>query len=187
MAKANALQKGDYVEIDNEPLRVVEHEFVKPGKGGAFVRLKLKSCLNSAVRKETYPSETDITAAEISSVPFQFLYAQGGEYHCMDTESYDQFVISAEEHKQKGQYMQEGGVYAMVQWNERIIDIELPLKIAYEVQEAAEMVRGNTVGGATKTVIIQNNIQVKVPLFIGKGDTILINTSTGKYVERVNR
>lgn len=164
----------------------MEHEFVKPGKGGAFVRLKLKSCLNSAVRKETYPSETDILIAEVVSTPFQFLYAQPGEYHCMNTESYEQFTIQAKEHEERGRYLREGAEYTAVVWNDRIIDIELPLKVGYEVQQASEAVRGNTVSGATKSVSIQNDIQVKVPLFIERGDVILINTSTGKYVERVS-
>ena len=186
MAKANSLQKGDYVEIDNEPLRVVEHEFVKPGKGGAFVRLKLKSCLNSAVRRETYPSETDIAEAAVLSTAFQFLYAEKSDYCCMNTETYEQFTIDIDTHREKGRYMKEGQEYGVVRWNERIIDIELPLKVTYEVQQAAPAVRGNTVSGATKGVAIQNDIQVQVPLFIEQGDTILVNTNTGKYVERVS-
>lgn len=186
MARANVLQRGNYIEIDNEPLRVVEHEFVKPGKGGAFVRLKLKSCLNGAVRRETFPSETDIAEAEVSSVSFQFLYVQQGEYHCMNTETYEQFPIHITEHEEKGRYMVEGEEYAAAYWNDTIIDIVVPLKIAYEVQEAAEALRGNTVSGTTKNVKVQNGIQVKVPLFIERGDRILVNTTTGKYVERVS-
>ena len=184
--KANALQNGDYVEVGNEPLQVIEHEFVKPGKGSAFVRLKLKSCINGAVRKETFSSEVHVKEADITVHPFQFLYAGQGQYHCMNTETYEQFTIDINTHQERGRYMQEGEEYSLKMWDDKaIVDINIPTKVAYEVCEAAAAVRGNTVSGATKSVSIQNDVSVKVPLFINKGDKILVNTETGKYVERV--
>ena len=124
MAKANSLGKGDFIEINNEPLQVIEREFVKPGKGGAFLRLKLRSCISGAVRKETYASEIDISQAEIIKRPIQFLYVEGQTYHCMDSENFEQFTISIERIAKKGKFLREGKEYVLLEWRNQYIDLD---------------------------------------------------------------
>ena len=184
MPKANAMEKGMFVLLHNEPYRVVEREFVKPGKGAAFVRFKLKNCRNGSVLRETLDSEASVEEADISRLAAQYLYNDGSDYHFMDAETYEQFAIPIQSFQERGRYMLEGESYELIRWDERTIDIDIPLKIAFEVLDAPHAIKGNSVAGSTKIARIQNDIEVKVPLFIKTGDRILVNTTSGEYVER---
>jgi len=174
MIKAGSIAKGMFLLIKDDPYEVVEREFVNPGKGSAFVRLKLKNLKTGQVLKQ------------VENKTFQFLYADDSGFHFMDLETYEQLVISKAGVEDKQYFLKEGEEYQLIIWENTPIDIALPFKMVFEVTDAEHAIKGDTVSGGTKPVTIETGLEVKVPLFIKKGDKILINTDTKDYVERVN-
>jgi elongation factor P len=187
MIKAGQISKGMCLIMKNDPYLVVEREFVNPGKGSAFVRLKLKNLVNGSTLKETLKSNDNVDEADVYDKQSQFLYADGEGYHFMDNETYEQYHVPSEGLEDKGLYMKDGDTYKVVFFNEKAIDIELPTKMVFVVTEAPEAVKGDTVTGATKMVTCETGLTVKVPIFIKENEKILVNTETGEYVERVNK
>jgi len=186
MIKAGSIDKGMCLLIKEQPHLVAEREFVNPGKGSAFVRLKLKNLRTGLVLRETLKSNEQVEEADVYDRDAQYLYSDGTHYHFMDAESYEQFTVPAEGLEDKGMYMKEGDSYKLVMWEAQPIDISIPLKMVYTVTEAPEAVRGDTVTGATKNVKVETGLDVKVPIFIKEGERIMVNTESGEYVERVN-
>lgn len=186
MIKAGAIDKGMCLLIKGDPYLVAEREFVNPGKGAAFSRVKLKNLRTGQVLKETIKTSESVEEADVYDRQVQYLYQDGEAVHVMDTETYEQFEMPTTGLEYKLKYIKEGESYTLVVWNEMPIDIKLPTKIVYEVTEASEGVKGDTVTGATKLVTIETGVQVKVPIFIKQGERIMVNTETGEYVERVN-
>ena len=173
-----------YVVFKDSPHQVLEREFVKPGKGGAFVRLKLKASIGGAVLRETCNSEAVVEEADIERRLMQFLYREGENVVFMDAESYEQRDIDAGVLSPRTKYLVEGETYSVVSWNGSVIDIEMPPKVTLEVVETENAVRGNTVSGATKRARLQGGAEVQLPLFIKNGDRVVVNTETEEYVER---
>ena len=186
MVKAGQVAKGMFLLFKEEPYLVAEREFVNPGKGSAFVRLKLKNLRTGLVIRETIKSQETVEDIEVESRDAQYLYEDGEQFHFMDTESYEQFTVPLSGLEERKNYLKEGEVFQIVVWEDKPIDIKLPYKMAFKVTHAEEAVRGDTVSGTTKLVTIETGIQIKVPIFIKEGENILVNTETGEYVERVN-
>jgi elongation factor P len=186
MIKAGSIDKGMTLLIKGGPYLVADREFVNPGKGSAFVRLKLKNLQTGQVLKEVFKSQETVEEVDVEDRKSQFMYSDGEFYHFMDTETFEQFKVPTEDFREQGLLMQEGEAYDVVFWEEKPIDIKLPYKGVYTVTEAEDGVKGDTVTGATKTVALETGLSVKVPLFIKTGDKILVNTETMEYVERVN-
>jgi elongation factor P len=186
MIKAGQIGKGDCLLWKDEPYIVTEREFVNPGKGAAFVRVKLKNLRSGRVLQETIKTNDSVPEADVYDRDAQYLYADDSAYHFMDAENYDQFTVAREGLEEKINYMKEGDTYRVVMWESTPIDVSVPLKMVLQVTEAAEAVRGDTVTGTTKPVKTETGLEVKVPIFIKEGDKILVNTESGEYVERVN-
>ena len=186
MIKAGQIDKGMFLFVKNYPYLVAEREFVNPGKGSAFVRLKLKNLVDGSVLKETMKSQDNVEDISVEEKDCQYLYSDGESYHFMDNETYDQFEIPISTMKDKLLYMRDGDTYRVVIWDKKPLDIKIPYKVVYEVTEAADALKGDTVTGATKVVTVETGLKVKVPIFIKQGERILVNTDTGEYVERVN-
>ena len=186
MIRAGAISKGVCLLMKGEPYLVTEREFVNPGKGQAFVRVKLKSLKSGQTLRETIKSHETVEEAEVEERPAQFLYADDDAFHFMDAETFDQFTVPVSGLEHKRYYLREGESYELVLFEEQPIDIKLPLKMTLEVTSAPEALRGDTVSGATKQVTLETGLTVKAPLFIKDGDKVLVNTETGEYVERVN-
>jgi elongation factor P len=186
MIKAGAIAKGIYLLIKEDPYAVVEREFVNPGKGAAFVRLKLKNLRTGQVLKQVYKSQENLEDLNIESKEAQYLYADSESYVFMDSETYEQFSVPMEGHEDKRYFIKEGDTVQLTVWDEKPLDLQIPLKIVLTVTEAEHALRGDTVSGATKPVTLETGLTVKVPLFIKKGDKIMINTESREYVERVN-
>jgi elongation factor P len=184
--KAGQIGKGDCLLWKDEPYLVTEREFVNPGKGAAFVRVKLKSLRTGRVLQETIKTNESVDEADVFDRDAQYLYVDELAYHFMDAESYEQFTVAREGLEEKIYYMREGDTYRVVMWENTPIDVSIPLKMTFQVTEAEEAVRGDTVTGATKPVVTETGLEVKVPIFIKQGDSILVNTESGEYVERVN-
>ncbi len=187
MIKAGQIAKGMCLIIKQAPYLVVEREFVNPGKGSAFVRLKMKNLITGTTLKETLKSNDNVEEADVYDKGSQFLYADGEGFYFMDSETYEQYQIPREGLEDKGMYMKEGDSYKIMFFGERAIDIELPTKMVFAVTDAPEAVKGDTVTGATKIVTCETGLTVKVPIFIKQNEKILVNTETGEYVERVNK
>ncbi len=186
MIKAGAIDKGMVLLIKNEPYSVAEREFVNPGKGSAFVRLKLKNLKTGLVLKQTMKSQDSVEDIMVEDKPCQFLYSDDSAYHFMDNETYEQFEIPMEGFEDYKLFLKDGETYKVIVWDEKPIDIKVPTKVVYTITEAAEAIKGDTVTGATKMVTIETGLQVRVPIFIKQGERIMINTETREYVERVN-
>jgi len=186
MIKAGSIAKGMFLLVKNEPHLVVEREFVNPGKGSAFVRLKLKSLITGQRLQQVIKSQETVEDINVETKDAQFLYADSENYHFMDLETYEQFTMPLAGQEDKKLFLREGDTVQLSLWDERPIDILLPYKIVLTVTRAEAGLRGDTVSGATKPVTLETGLVVKVPLFIKEGDRLLINTETREYVERVN-
>ena len=186
MTKAGSIDKGMFILLKDEPHLVTEREFVKPGKGQAFVRLKLKNVRTGLVQRPVMKSHESVEEISVEDHPSQYLYADDSAYFFMDTDTYEQFEIPLSGFEDRKDYMKEGDTYDVVMWESAALGIKLPLKEVYTVSDAEDAVKGDTVTGATKTVVCETGLSVKVPIFIKAGDKILVNTETGDYVERVN-
>ncbi|MBN2050663.1 MAG: elongation factor P [Spirochaetales bacterium] len=184
--KAGAIDKGTCLLIKGDPFLVVEREFVNPGKGSAFVRLKVKNLINGQVLKPVMKSQDTVEEVNVSDRPCQYLYADDESIHFMDTDSFEQFTVPVEDFDDKRLLMKDGETYTVIMWEDKPIDIKIPYKVVYTVTEAQDAVKGDTVTGATKTVTVETGLTVKVPIFIKQGEKILVNTETLEYVERVN-
>src|SRR6056297_2149677 len=178
MIRAGALEKGMAILIKGDPFVVVEREFVKPGKGSAFVRAKLKNPTSGQVLRETMKTQDQVEEILVEDKDSQYLYADDASYHFMDLETYEQFEIPAKTFPEYRELMKEGDTYTLIMWEDRPLDIKLPFKIVYNVTKAE---------GAIKVVEVETGLKVKVPIFIKEGERIMVNTETREYVERVNQ
>lgn len=185
MVKAGTIDKGMFLLLRDDPHLVTEREHVNPGKGQAFVRLRLKNVRTGQVIRETIKAHEQVEEADVHDQDAQYLYSDEAGFHFMDTETYEQFTVPPDGLDEKRQYMKEGETYRLVMWNDRPVDITLPLKETYTVTEAPEALRGDTVSNATKPITVETGLRVKAPLFIKEGDKIVVSTQTGEYVERV--
>ena len=186
MIKAGAIDKGTCLLVKEDPYLVTEREFVSPGKGSAFVRVKLKNLRTGQVLRQVLKSQETVEEASVEDRVAQYLYADGGVFHFMDNETYEQFEIPAEGFEDTGLLLKESESYKIIVFEGTPIDIKIPMKDVYEVAYAEEALKGDTVTGATKNVTLQTGLVVKVPIFIKQGEKILINTESKEYVERVN-
>ena len=184
MVKAGAVDKGMYLLVKGTPHLVVEREFVNPGKGSAFVRLKLKHIQTGLVVRQVNKSQESVEDVEIDAVPAQYLYNDEDGYVFMDLNTFEQFVVSLKGLEERRPYLLDGETYQIVVWDENPLDIKLPIKMVLEVKDAPHAERGDTATGVTKVATTVTDLKVKVPPFIKVGDRIVVNTETGEYVER---
>ena len=184
--RAGEISKGTCLLVKDAPCVVVEREFVNPGKGSAFVRLKMKNLRDGRVIQQVNKTHETLEEIDVETKAYQYLYTDDTSYVFMDTENYEQIHVPIAGMEDKRNFLVEGQEAKLVMWEEKPIDLILPYKMTFTVTEAETGEKGDTVSGATKTVIIQTGLKVKTPLFIRQGDRILINTETSEYVERVN-
>jgi elongation factor P len=183
--KAGAIDKGIYVLFRGDPYQVTDREFVKPGKGSAFVRVKLKHARTGQVVREVIKSHETVEEAGVEARDAQYLYLDADHLVFMDVGSYDQFnVPMAIVDEGITRFMKEGESYQVLMWGDDPLTVQLPLKMKLEVTDAPPAERGDTATGATKPATTETGLTLQVPLFIKPGDRIVINTTTGAYVER---
>ncbi|MDR3144965.1 MAG: elongation factor P [Treponema sp.] len=186
MIRGGDIVKGTCLLQKGQPYLVVEREFHNPGKGTAIARIKMKSIRDGSVLTLTIPTQQEIEDAQVDTRSCQYQYADQDYFHFMDGESYEQHEVPIAEMEEKKYYLQEGQAYELTIWEDKVIDIRIPYKVAFTVAESENYVKGDTVSGATKPVVTETGLTVRVPLFIKQGERILINTETNEYVERVN-
>jgi elongation factor P len=184
--RAGDISKGTCLLVKDAPCVVVDREFVNPGKGSAFVRLKMKNLKDGRVIQQVSKTHESLEEIDVETKGYQYLYMDDSSYIFMDPQNYEQVHVPFTGMEEKKNFLIEGQEAKLVMWSETPIDIILPLKMVFKVTEAEIGEKGDTVSGATKTVIVQTGLKVKTPLFIREGDRILVNTETSEYVERVN-
>ncbi|MBP5163489.1 MAG: elongation factor P [Spirochaetales bacterium] len=186
MIKAGQIDKGTALLIKGAPFICVEREFVNPGKGSAFVRLKLKSPTTGQVLQETIKSQDTVEDINVEMMDYQYMYNDGENFHMMNVDTYDQFEVPMANFEGYELLMKDGETYRCTVYNDEILDIQIPSKVVYLVAEAEEAIKGDTVQGATKFVTTETGLRVRVPIFIKQGEKIRVNTETKEYLERVN-
>ena len=186
MAKKSAgeFRNGMTLEIEGNVYQVLEFLHVKPGKGAAFVRTKLKNVIDGGVVERTFrPTET-YDEAYIERKKMQYLYNDGDLYYFMDQETYDQIPVSKDTVGDSLKFVKENEEVTIVSYQGNPFSIEPPLTVELLITESEPGVKGNTATGATKPAIVENGAQVMVPLFVDQGETIKIDTRTGEYLSR---
>ena len=176
--------KGIFIEFKGEPHQIVELNFVNPGKGSAVVRTRLKSLKSGKVQEFTYKSGESATEIPVATREMQYLYKEGDKYIFMDNFSYEQFGISEAMLGSYVHYIKPNDTYQILVNGEDAVGLRFPKKVRLKVTEADDGAKGNTVSGATKTVVVETGAVVTVPLFIKEGDVVAIDPETGAYLER---
>lgn len=177
-------RNGLSIIVDGEIYTIVEFQHVKPGKGGAFVRSKLKNARSGAVTEKTWRAGEKMEQAILERKPMQFLYERDEEYHLMDMESFDQITVARSIFGEAAKYLKENADISVLMHGGRIISAELPFTVELEVAETDPGVRGDTAAGGSKPAKLETGAMVQVPFFINVGDVIKVDTRTDAYLER---
>ncbi|GLX69106.1 elongation factor P [Paenibacillus glycanilyticus] len=180
----NDFKTGLTVEVDGDIFSVTEFQHVKPGKGAAFVRSKLRNLRNGNVVEKTFRAGETIGRAIIENRAVQYLYNSGDEYTFMDNETYDQFGLDYKQLEWELNFLKENMTVNISSYQGEIIGIQMPNSVDLKVVETDAAVKGNTAQGATKNAKVETGLNVQVPLFINEGDVLLIDTREGKYISR---
>lgn len=184
MIAAGDLRSGVKVELDGTPYVVTDYQWVKPGKGGAFMRTKLKNMKTGAISDRTFRTDEKLPKAEVEDRKVQFLYHDGDVYHFMDTQSFDQFTMGEKELGGATGFLKDGMVISVLFYRDEPVDVVLPTFVELRVVETDPGFRGDTASGGSKPATLETNAVIQVPLFINVGDLLRVDTRSGTYVER---
>ncbi len=178
------IKKDTIIQLDGKPFKVIDYNQKQMGRGGSIVNVKLKNLLDGSVIPKTFKGQDKIEPADVSNMKVQFLYADGDSAHFMDEVTYEQFEIPKDTLGTGLKYLKEGANAQAQLFEGRVINVELPFKVPLKVTESPDVVRGDTQSTVLKTVILENGTEASVPIFIKQGETIVIDTRDGSYVER---
>lgn len=184
MISSNDFKTGVTIEYDGNIYQVLEFQHVKPGKGQAFVRSKLKNLRTGATIDHTFNANEKMNRAIIEKKKMQYLYEDGNALSFMDMETYVQIDIAKERLEYERNFLLEGQMVTIIEYDDEILGVQLPEKVILEVTNCAPGVKGNTAANATKDAIVETGYRVLVPLFVEVGDKIVISTIDGKYNSR---
>lgn len=184
MISVNDFKTGLTVQVDTDIFTVLDFQHVKPGKGAAFVRSKLKNLRNGNVVEKTFRAGESIGRAIIENREVQYLYNSGSEYTFMDNETFDQFNLDKKQLEWELNFLKENMNVNISSYQGEILGIQMQNSVELKVVEAEPGVKGNTAQGATKMAKVETGLRVQVPLFINEGDVLLIDTREGKYISR---
>ena len=185
MISAGVFRNGITIEMDNNIYQIIEFQHVKPGKGAAFVRTKLKNIKNGGVVEKTFRPTEKCPQARIDRKDMQYLYSDGDLYHFMDVETYDQIALNADNVGDSLKFVKENDMVKICSHNGDVFAIEPPLFVELEITDTEPGFKGDTATGATKPAVVETGATVYVPLFVEQGDKIKIDTRTGEYLSRV--
>lgn len=185
MVTAGDFRKGVTFEKDGQPCLVVDFQHVKPGKGAAFVRTKLKNVISGGIIERTFRPTEKFPQARIERVDMQYLYSDGDLFNFMNNETYDQIAIGQDTVGDSLKFVKENETVKVCSYNGSVFAIEPPLFVELEITDTEPGFAGNTAQGATKPATVETGATVYVPLFVNQGDVIKIDTRTGEYLSRV--
>lgn len=185
MISAGDFRNGVTFELDGQVFQVVEFQHVKPGKGAAFVRTKIKNVITGTILERTFNPSDKMPKAHIERKEMQYLYNDNGLYYFMDMETYEQLPIDADTVGDSLKFVKENDTCKILSFKNNVFAVEPPMFVELEIISTEPGFKGDTATGATKPAIVETNAQIKVPLFIETGDVVKIDTRTGEYIERV--
>ncbi|HIQ97600.1 MAG TPA: elongation factor P [Candidatus Limivivens merdigallinarum] len=185
MISAGDFRNGVTLEIEGNIYQIIEFQHVKPGKGAAFVRTKLKNIINGGVVEKTFRPTEKFPQARIDRVDMQYLYSDGDLYHFMNVETYDQIALNQDAIGDALKFVKENEMVKICSHNGNVFAVEPPLFVELEVTETEPGFKGDTAQGASKPATVETGATVNVPLFVEIGDKIKIDTRTGEYLSRV--
>jgi len=181
----NEFKSGLKILIDNDPCSIVENEFVKPGKGQAFNRVKIRNLKTGKIVDRTFKSGESVEAADVIELDMQYLYSDGDMWHFMEPESYDQYAAGAAAVADAKLWLKEEDTCTITLWNGEPLLVEPPKFVELQITETDPGVRGDTAQGGIKPAKLETGAVVRVPLFIEQGEVIKVDTRSGEYVSRV--
>ena len=185
MISAGDFRNGITLEIEGNVYQIMECQHVKPGKGAAFVRTKLKNIINGGVVEKTFRPTEKFPAARIDRVDMQYLYSDGDLFHFMNTETYDQIALNSDDIGDALKFVKENEMCKVCSYNGNVFAVEPPLFVELEITDTEPGFKGDTATGATKPAVVETGATVYVPLFVEQGDKIKIDTRSGEYLSRV--
>jgi elongation factor P len=178
-------KKGLKIELEGVPYTIVDFQHVKPGKGGAFVRTKMKSLLTGRVLDQTFRSGEKVKKPDLMEREMQYLYGEGEDFHMMDNETYEQIMLTGDQVGEARQFLAENMAVKVLFFNQQPVAVEVPLFVELEVTQTEPGVKGDTAAGGTKPATLESGVLIQVPLFINEGDRVKVDTRTSAYIERV--
>jgi elongation factor P len=184
MISVNDFRTGLTIEVDGNIFQVLEFQHVKPGKGAAFVRSKLRNIRNGNVTEMTFRGGEKVNPARIENDKMQYLYGSGDEYTFMNTETFEQITFTRKQIERELQFLQENMNVQIMSYNGEVLGIQLPNSVELKVVECEPGIKGDTATGATKKATLETGFVVNVPLFVETGDVLIIDTRTEAYVSR---
>lgn len=188
MLSITDLKIGTIFVLDKQPYKVLEYKHSHLGRGGSVVQVRIKNLLTGTVLNRNFKQSDEFEEAEIERVKSKYLYHHRGQYFfCQEDNPKNRFSLSENEIGKKTKYLKPNTLIEVLFFQNKPVDISLPIKIDLKVIEAPPGIKGDTAQGGTKTVVLETGLEIKAPLFIKQGDIIRVNTETGEYVERVTK
>ncbi len=184
MISTNEFKTGITIEMDGEIYSVLEFQHVKPGKGAAFVRTKLKNLRSGSTVDHTFRAGEKVARAHLERKEMEYLYRDDDTFYLMDAETYEQLALPAETLGEGSKYLKENDRLTVVMLGEEVVGVDVPITVVLEVADTEPGIKGDTASGATKPATMETGLVVQVPLFVNSGDKIKIDTRTGSYLER---
>lgn len=184
MISVNDFRTGLTIEVDGDIWQVIEFQHVKPGKGAAFVRSKLRSLRTGSIQEKTFRAGEKVSPARIETKEMQYLYSSGDEYTFMDTSTYEQITLNRKQIERELKFLKENMTVNIVTHEGEILGVQLPNTVELEVIETEPGIRGDTATGGSKPAKLETGLVVQVPFFINVGDRLIIDTRTEEYVSR---
>jgi elongation factor P len=184
MISVNDFRTGLTIEVDGAIWRVLDFQHVKPGKGAAFVRSKLRNLRTGAIQEKTFRAGEKVEKAQIDNRKMQYLYANGDQHVFMDVETYEQIELSSSAIEYELKFLKENMEVMIMMFQEETLGIELPNTVELTVTETEPGIKGDTASGGTKPATVETGLIVQVPFFVNQGDKLIINTTDGSYVSR---
>jgi elongation factor P len=187
MGDTTDLYKGGYMRYDGNICQITDLEFRKPGKGGAFYKVKLRDIDSGKQKEHTYNSGASVEMVRIERRPYQFLFVEGENYVFMNNETYEQIPIHKDMLADQIKYMSENEICQLAFDGDTVLSVEIPQHVNLEVTQTEPGFKGDTASNTTKPATVATGAEIQVPLFVNEGDVIRIDTTTDSYIERVNK
>lgn len=184
MISVNDFRTGATIEVEGDIWRVIEFQHVKPGKGAAFVRTKLRNLRNGNINEKTFRGGERVKRAQIDNIKMQYLYADGTNHVFMNNETYDQIELSEAQLEYELKFLKENMEVHVIQFEGEVLGVQLPITVELEVAETEPGIKGDTASGGSKPAVLETGLTVQVPFFVNQGDMLVINTEEGEYVSR---
>lgn len=184
MISVNDFKTGLTIEVDNDLWQVMDFQHVKPGKGAAFVRSKLRNLRNGNIQEKTFRGGEKVNKAHIDHKKMQYLYASGDSHAFMDTNSYEQIELASSQIEHELKFIKENMEVSVITYEGEVLGVDLPNNVELTVIETEPGIKGDTASGGSKPATMETGLVVQVPFFVNTGDVLVINTSDGKYVSR---